>query len=94
MGIYTNGDAFGIRIYTRDDDIDSYNNTNTLFKREYDTIMSNEQIKEVYLFYQKLNNKKNLHFEIYAEFSSTFDKGEFMMWYPLSLKDFLEKFGV
>ena len=96
MGIYTNGDVFGIRIYTRNDDIDSYNNTNTLFKREYKTIMTNEQIKEAYSFYQGLNSKENIRFEIYTEFSTTHDKDEsiFMMWHQMSLNLFLEKFGI
>ena len=91
MGIYTNGSIFGIIIYTVNDD-----NINSLFTKKYDIIMTDEQIKEAYLFYTKLNNKNDVLFKIYTECSSTLDiinKENFFMWYPISLNIFLEKFG-
>ena len=92
MGIYTNGSIFGIRIYNFNDEEFS----NTLFEQKYDVIMSDEQKKEAYLFYTKLNNKNEIFFKIYTESSSTYDihnKDTFMMWYPISLDLFLEKFS-
>ena len=92
MGIYANGSIFGISIYNFNDDDFS----NTLFEEKYDEIMSHEQMREVYLFYNELNDKNNLFFKIYTECSSTlntYNKEQFMMWYPISLNVFLEKFS-
>jgi hypothetical protein len=93
MGIYSNGSIFGILIYNfNDDDL-----SNTLFEEKYDEIMSYQQMKEAYLFYTNLNDKNNIFFKIYTECSSTLDnynKDNFMMWHPLSLDIFLEKFSV
>ena len=93
MGIYNNGTIFGIRIYNFNEDEFS----NTLFEEKYDEIMSYEQMKEAYLFYAILYDKKNVSFKIYTECISTNDiinKDKFMMWYPLSLNQFLENFDV
>jgi hypothetical protein len=92
MGIYTSGKIFGIKIYTFDDDDDSY----TLFERKYDVIMSVEQMKEAFLFYTELQDKNNVRFKIYTEFSSTYNKENenYMEWHPISLSVFVEKFGV
>ena len=93
MGIYENGSIFGIRIYNFNDN----DFTNTLFEQKYDVIMSDEQKKEAYLFYKELNNKNDIFFKIYTECSSTYDKhntDKFMMWYPISLDIFLEKFTI
>jgi len=90
MGIYSNGKIFGIRIYNFNDDDFS----NTLFEQIYDVIMSDEQKKDVYLFYIDLNNKNEIFFQIYTECSNTYNNNEkYMSWYPLSLNLFLEKFG-
>ena len=88
MGIYTNGCIFGIKIYNFIED-----ECNTLLETKYDEIMTNEQIKEVYFLYEKLSNKKNIFFKIYTECSSTYAKGTYMDWYPMSKDSFLEKFG-
>ena len=90
MGIYYDG-IFGIRIYNFNNDDFS----NTLFEEKYDEIMSHEQMREAYLFYSQINDK-NIRFQIYTECSSTLDpynKENFMEWYPISLNNFLEKFG-
>jgi hypothetical protein len=92
MGIYSSGNIFGIRIYNfNDDDI-----SNILFEQKYDEVMSFIQMKEAYLFYTNLNDKNELRFQYYTECSSTLSYGmeNFMMWQPLLLSTFLEKFGV
>jgi hypothetical protein len=92
MGIYANGNIFGIRIYNfNDDDL-----ANILFEEKYDEIISHEQMREAYLFYTELTNKNDIRFQYYTECSSTLDIHETnsMMWYPISLNIFLEKFDV
>jgi hypothetical protein len=91
MGIYSSGSIFGIRIYNFNDDI-----SNILFEEKYDEIMSYIQMREAYLFYTNLNDKNELRFQYYTECSSTLsnNRDTFMMWQPLSLDTFLEKFGV
>jgi hypothetical protein len=56
--------------------------------------MSDEEKKKAYLFYTELNNKKEIRFAYYTECSSTYDKGLFFQWYPLSLDLFKEKFDI
>lgn len=90
MGIYDNGNIFGIKIYNFNDDDCS----NILFEKTYTKIMSNEQLREAYLFYTELNNKINIRFQYFTECSSTYGEGIFLSWYPISLNLFLEKFGV
>jgi hypothetical protein len=92
MGIYSNGSIFGISIYNfNDDDV-----SNTLFEIKFCEIMSQEQMREAYLFYNELHDKNNISFKIYTECSSTlnkYNKENFMAWYPISLNEFLEKFN-
>lgn len=92
MGIYTSENIFGIRIYNfNEDDIGV-----TLFEEKYDEIMNNEQLRQARLFYDLLYDKKNIHFKIYTECSSTLtsNKETFMKWCPLSLDAFLEKIDI
>jgi hypothetical protein len=135
MGIYSNGSIFGIQIYNFKDDV-----SHVLFEEKYDEIMSYNQMREAYLFYTNLHDKKHISFtplniyngtpagrlnrdlratlpinelkgnppiegcpilnlhrcKIYTECSSTLSYGmdNFMMWQPLPLDTFLEKFGV
>ena len=94
MGIYSNGSIFGLRIYDFNDDDDF---SNILFEQIYDKIMSHEQMSEAYLFYTELTNKNKIYFKIYTECITTHDinnKEKFMMWYPMSLNVFLEKFNI
>ena len=91
MGIYNNGTIFGIRIYNFNEDEFS----NTLFEEKYDEVMSYQQMREAYIFYNILYDKKDIHFKIYTESISTYNsnnKEKIMMWYPISLNEFLEKF--
>jgi hypothetical protein len=92
MGIYGNGSIFGIQIYNfNDNDL-----SNILFEEKYDEVMSYHQMREAYLFYTKLNKNNKIHFKIYTECTSTLSNNidNIMMWYPLTLDTFLEKFGV
>jgi hypothetical protein len=92
MGIYSNGSIFGISIYNfNEDDV-----SNILFEIKFCEIMSHEQMREAYLFYNELHDKNNISFKIYTECSSTlnkYNKENFMAWYPISLNEFLEKFN-
>ena len=60
MGIYDNGSIFGIRIYNFNDD----DFANILFEKTYNEIMSDEEKKKAYLFYNELNNKNEIHLHI------------------------------
>ena len=91
MGIYDSGLIFGIKMYNFNDNEDV---ANILFEKTYNKIMSDEEKKEAYLFYTELNIKNKIHFKYYTECSSTYDKENFFMWYPISLDLFLEKFVV
>jgi len=92
MGIYSNGNIFGLQIYNfNDDDL-----ANTLFEQKYDEIMSYQQMREAYLFYNLLHDKNGISIRIYTECSTTYDKhnkGKFMMWHPISVEQFVERFG-
>ena len=89
MGIYDNGSFFGIRIYNFNEDDFS----NILFEETYNEIMSDEEKRKAYLFYTELNSKNEIHFQYYTQCISTYGKGTFLMWHPISLQLFLEKFG-
>jgi hypothetical protein len=91
MGIYNNGIIFGIKMYNFNDDDDF---SNILFEEKYDEQMTYHQMREAYLFYTELNNKNGIRFQYYTECSSTYGKETFLMWYPMSLDIFLEKFDI
>ena len=87
MGIYVSGNVFGIKIYNfNDDDI-----INILFEEKYVEIMSDKQMREAYLFYTELNDKNEIHFQYYTEFNSTYGKGIYLNWCPMSLELFFLK---
>ena len=98
MGIYAGDRIFGIRIYNfNDDDVSSTLFGNTLFEEKYDEVMSHEQMREAYLFYNELNDKNNLFFKVYLECTSTLDlihNKKYMNWCSISLNTFLENFNV
>lgn len=92
MGIYENGSIFGIRIHYNLND-DDFNNA--LFEKKYNKIMSDEEKRNAYTFYIGLNNKNKIRFEYYSECYSTYGEDDiFLMWCPMSLNLFLEKFGI
>ncbi len=92
MGIYSNGYIYGIRISNFNDE----GLGNILYEKIYQEIMSHEQMREAYLFYLLLNDKKELFFEYYTECCSTLDlkKHYFYKWRPMSFKIFSEEFGI
>jgi hypothetical protein len=92
MGIYSSGDIFGIQIYNFNSD----DMGNILYEDKYDDMMSHHQMREAYLFYHNLNDKNKIFFKIYTECTTTLDynRDNFMMWHPVPLNTFLEKFGV
>ena len=92
MGIYNSDSIFGLKIYNFNDDDDDI--ANILFEKTYNEIMSDEEKKKAYLFYTELNNKNEIHFQYYTECSSTYSEGFVLMWNPMSLNLFLEKFSV
>jgi hypothetical protein len=91
MGKYSNGSIFGIRIYNfNDDDI-----IDILFEEKYIEIMTQEQMRQAYLFYDLMFDKNNIHFKIYTECINTLDREnkKTMDWHPISLNLFLEFFN-
>ena len=92
MGIYSSGSIFGIKIYNFNDD----DYSNILYEKKYDVILNDEHKEEAYLFYNNLNDKNNIHFQIYTECCDTQDKfimNNYMSWYPLSQDLFLKFFS-
>ncbi len=93
MGIYASDKIYGIKIYTDNENKDNYNIV-TLYEIQSKDVISEQQKKEARLFYENLYNKQNIQFKIYTECSSTYREGTFMMWYSLSLADFLKYFDI
>jgi hypothetical protein len=89
MGIYTSDTIFGVKVYKFNDD----DTANILLEKTYNEIMSNEQLRETYLFYTEMSNKNDICFQYYTECSSTYGEGTYFSWCPMSLNLFLEKFG-
>lgn len=92
MGIYNSGSIFGLRIY----DFNDEDCINVLFEKKYYEIMTHEQMREAYLFYNLLNNKNDVFFKIYTECSSTlnnYNNLNYMDWHPITLNMFLTQFG-
>jgi len=90
MGIYSNGTIYGIKIYTFSEK-DDY--STILYEQLYDTIMTDEQKLEAYVFYTELSFQAR--FQVYTECISTLepnDKTTFKNWWPISLEQFLEHF--
>lgn len=91
MGIYSSGSIFGLKIYNFND----HDYSNILYEKKYDVILNDKQKEEAYLFYNNLNDKNNIHFQIYTECCDNYDKliiNNYMSWYPLSLDLFLKLF--
>jgi hypothetical protein len=88
---YTTKGIYGVKIYT-------YINKDCtiIFKKELNTLMSNELIEEVKAFYENLdeNSKKNLKFQIYIKCKSIEDGENCMIWWNVSLNEFITYFGI
>jgi hypothetical protein len=91
MGIYDSGSIFGIQIYNFNNDDFS----NILFEETCNEVMTYNQMREVYLFYTNLNDKNEIRVKYYTECSNTlsYNRENCMMWYPMPMNLFLEKFG-
>lgn len=82
---------YGVKIYTyinRDCTI--------IFKKQLNTLISNEMIEEVKALYHNLdkNIKKNLKFQIYRNCKSIDDEENCMIWFNISLNKFITDFGI
>ena len=88
MGFYPSGIIYGIRIYTMVD-----GDAVTLLEKTYDREMSYQDRKEGRDFYKAVpeTQKQQLRFQMYTVCSSPYED-DFMMWYPISLDVFKEKF--
>lgn len=94
MGIYSDNNIYGICIYIYNDDNEDNSLIKILYEVKSDEIMSHEKIREVYLFYENLDNKNNINFRVYTKCVSTYDTESFMSWWPISLDTFLEEFNI
>ena len=88
---YTMRGIYGVKMYTYIND-----NCTIIFKKQLNTLMSNEMIEEVKSFYKNLdeNSKKNLKFKIYRNCKSIEDEGDCMIWLNISLTTFITDFGI
>jgi hypothetical protein len=88
---YTTRGIYGVKIYT-------YINKECkiLFKQQLNTLMSNEIIEEVKVFYANLdeNSKTNVKFKIYINCKSIENEENCMIWFDITLNKFLTDFGV
>lgn len=88
---YTTRGIYGVKIYT-------YINKECkiLFKQQLNTLMSNEMIEEVKVFYANLdeNSKTNVKCKIYRNCKSIENEENCMIWCDISLNKFLIDFGV
>lgn len=87
MGLYPSDFIYGISIYNFVND-----EINILFEKQYETVMSNETIKETIEFYNELKDKNDIKFKVYTECSTTYCHGTCMMWVPITLDIFIQKF--
>jgi hypothetical protein len=88
---YTTKGIYGVKIYT-------YINKecNILFKQQLNTLMSNEMIEHLKVFYSNLheNSKTNLKIKIYRKCQSIESNENCMIWCDISLNKFITDFGV
>lgn len=95
MGIYSKCSIFGIQIYRLNEEDDGI--TVLFEEKSEDTIMSSQQMREAYLLYSTLPDTNKIFFKFYTECSSTLgsnNSDNFMLWFPLSIDTFLEKFNI
>lgn len=87
---YTLRKIYGIKIYSC---IDKYT---ILFEQKYNKIMSNEMMKEAKVFYENLNenDKKSVKFQIYTKCEGIDYKEDCMIWWNISLNEFIKEFSV
>ena len=88
---YTTMGIYGVKIYTYID-----KECTVLFKQQLNTIMTNEQMEEVKVFYANVdeNSKTNVKIKIYRNCKSIENKENCMIWCDISLHNFIIDFGV
>jgi hypothetical protein len=88
---YTTKGIYGVKIYT-------YINRDctTIFTQQFNTLISNEMIEEIKAFYNNLdeNSIKKLKFKIYRNCKSIEDEETSMIWFNISLNEFITTFGI
>jgi hypothetical protein len=90
MGVYScDSCIYGIRIYKFNDGF-----ANILYEKIFNEIMTYEEKTNAYLFYTELENKNDMLFQFYTDFSSTCEEGVYFLWHPVSLELFLYNFGL
>lgn len=82
MGIYTNGDVYGIRIAKINNDDET-----VIFERKD---VGRETLQEANMLYTMLVDTHNLLFFSYNEFSTTYGEGVYKSWSRISLDTFLD----
>ena len=85
MGIYTNGQIYGIRIITFIED-----ESHILFERMSDKILDSRTLNEAKQFYDGLADKNGIHFRVYNQCSTTYGDGVVSLWFEMSLEEFME----
>jgi len=88
---YTTRGIYGVKMYTY-----SNNNCIIIFEQQFNTLMSNEMIEKVKLFYTNLdeNSKKDVKIQIYRNCKSIEDEEDCMIWLNISLNEFITELGV
>ena len=88
---YTTMGIYGVKIYTYID-----KECKILFKKQLNTLMSNEMMEEVKAFYANLdeNSKKNVKLKIYRNCKSIENEENCMIWFDISLNNFIIYFGI
>jgi hypothetical protein len=76
---------YGIKIYNSV-------NTSIYFLKNYKSIMDFEMIREAKIFYENINDsdKKNIKFQIHKKCKSIYNDEEFMIWWNISLDEFIK----
>jgi hypothetical protein len=87
---YTLLKIYGIKIYSN---VDEYI---ILFEQKYNKIMNDEIKKEAKVFYENLNgnDKNNVKFQIYTKCECIDYKEDCMIWWNISLNEFIKEFSV
>lgn len=88
---YTTSGIYGVKIYTLIN-----NECKTLFEQKQNTLITTEMMEEAKTFYKNLdeNTKKDVKFQIYRKCNSIEDEDNCMIWWIISLNNFIKDFGI
>jgi hypothetical protein len=81
--IYYTDNIYGIRFIQ---------NGKIIFIKKYDNVINTEIKKEIYEYYENIENKDNVRIQMYIECGSTNIEETFCIWDNLSSYTFLDKF--